>query len=115
MSFEAGQRLREMAIEEGIRNNAGSRHTETFTKSIEDGGRVNEVWLLPGSVGMFNVPRLLKEMPGALKMARVGKLPIAQAIPPGFPLSHKMEGMERVKNVIRKSNRLKAPKPEVIP
>ena len=107
--------LREMAIESGIKNNAGARHTNIFTKSIEDGGRLNEVWMVPGSVGMFNVPRMLKEMPGALKMARVGKLPIGQAIPPGFPGSHKMEGMERVKNVIRKSNSLKAPKPEVLP
>ena len=105
--------LREMAIESGIKNNAGARHTNIFTKSIEDGGRLNEVWMVPGSVGMFNVPRMLKEMPGALKMARVGKLPIGQAIPPGFPGSHKMEGMERVRNVIRKSASLKAPKPEV--
>ena len=105
--------LREMAIEHGITNNAGARHTNIFTKSIEDGGRLNEVWMVPGSVGMFNVPRLLQEMPGALKMARVGKLPLAQAIPPGFPGSHKMHGMDRVRNVIRKSASLKPPKAEV--
>jgi succinate dehydrogenase / fumarate reductase iron-sulfur subunit len=105
--------LREMAIEEGITNNSGSRHTSIFTKSITDGGRLNEVWMVPGSVGMFNVPRLLAEMPGALKMLRVGKLPIAQMIPPGAPGSHKMDGMDRVRNVIRKSASLKAPKPEV--
>ena len=79
----------------------------------DDGGRLNEVWMVPGSVGMFNVPRLLKEMPGALKMARVGKLPIAQVIPPGFPGSHKMEGMDRVRNVIRKSASLKPARAEV--
>jgi succinate dehydrogenase / fumarate reductase iron-sulfur subunit len=82
--------LREMAIEAGITNNAGSRHTSVFTKSIADGGRLNEVWLLPGSVGMFNVPRLMSEMPGALKMLRAGKLPIGQVIPPGAPGSHKI-------------------------
>ena len=105
--------LREMAIEHGIKNNAGARHTQTFTKSIEDGGRLNEVWLLPGSVGMLNIPRLLKEAPGALKMLRVGKLPIAQSIPPGLPGSHKMRGMDRVRNVIRKSAALKPRKAEV--
>ena len=77
--------LREMAIEAGITNNAGARHTAIFTKSIEDGGRLNEVWMVPGSVGMFNIPRMTKEMPGALRMLRVGKLPLAQVIPPGFP------------------------------
>jgi len=105
--------LREMAIEEGITNNTGARHTAIFTKSITDGGRLNEVWMVPGSVGMFNLPRILTEMPGALKMLRVGKLPIAQMIPPGAPGSHKMTGMDRVRNVIRKSASLKAPKPEV--
>jgi succinate dehydrogenase / fumarate reductase iron-sulfur subunit len=105
--------LREMAIEHGITNNAGSRHTSIFTKSITDGGRLNEVWMVPGSVGMLNVPRMMAEMPGALKMARAGKLPFSQVIPPGFPGSHKMSGMDRVRNIVRKAGSLKAPKPEV--
>ena len=105
--------LREMAIEAGIKNNAGARHTGIFTKSVEDGGILNEVWMVPGSVGLFNVPRLMKEMPGALKMALAGKLPFKQVVPPGFPGSHKMKGMDRVRNVIRKSASLKPKKPEV--
>jgi len=105
--------LREMALDAGIKNNAGARHTNIFTKSIEDGGRLNEVWMLPGSVGMFNVPRLMKEMPGALKMARAGKLPLRQMVPPGAPGSHKMKGMDRVRNVIKKAASLKPKKPEV--
>ncbi len=105
--------MREKAIEEGLTNNTGARHTAIFTKSIEDGGRLNEIWMVPGSVGMFNLPRILTEMPGALKMARAGKLPFSQMIPPGMPGSHKMHGMDRVRNVIRKSSSLKAPKPEV--
>ncbi len=105
--------LREMAIEHGITNNAGSRHTNIFTKSITDGGRLNEIWMVPGSVGMMNVPRMMAEMPGALKMARAGKLPFSQVIPPGFPGSHKMSGMDRVRNIVRKAGTLKEPKPEV--
>ena len=106
--------LREMAIEAGIKNNSGARHTNIFTKSIEDGGRLNEVWMVPGSVGLFNIPRLIKEamLPG-IAMLRAGKAPIAQAIPPGFPGSHKISGMDRVRNLIRKSRSLKPPKPEV--
>ncbi|HZP57464.1 MAG TPA: succinate dehydrogenase iron-sulfur subunit [Dehalococcoidia bacterium] len=99
--------LREMAVEAGIQNNAGARHTNIFTRSIKDGGRLNEVWMVPGSVGLFNVPRLLAEMPGALKMLRAGKLPVSQMIPPGAPGSHKMHGMDRLRNVIRKAETLK--------
>ena len=69
--------------------------------------------MVPGSVGMFNVPRLMKEMPGAIAMMRAGKLPFAQMVPPGMPGSHKMHGMDRVRNVIRKSASLKRPKAEV--
>ena len=105
--------MREMALEAGLTNNTGARHTNIFTKSITDGGRLNEIWMVPGSVGMFNLPRILTEMPGAMKMARVGKLPFNQMIPPGMPGSHKMQGMDRVRNLIRKSASLKAPKPEV--
>lgn len=107
--------LREMALESGIKNNAGARHTAIFTKSIEDGGRLNEVWMVPGSVGMFNIPRMTKESIGALRMLRVGKIPFSQVIPPGFPGSHKMNGMDRVRNVIRKSASLKQKKAEVQP
>ena len=106
--------LREMAIEDGITNNAGSRHTAIFTKSIVDGGRLNEVWMVPGSVGMFNIPRMTKEIPGALRMLRVGKLPLSQVIPPGMPGSHKISGMDRVRNLVRKSASLKPRKPEVV-
>jgi len=106
--------LREMAIEEGITNNAGARHTNIFTKSIVDGGRLNEVWMVPGSVGMFNIARMSQELPGALRMLRAGKLPIAQAVPPGVPGSHKIEGMERVRALVRKSGSLKPRKPQVV-
>lgn len=105
--------LREMAIEQGITNNTGARHTNIFTKSITDGGRLNEVWMIPGSVGMFNIPRITKEMPGAIRLALSGKLPINQVIPPGMPGSHKMKGMDRVRNIIRKSSSLKPKKAEV--
>jgi succinate dehydrogenase / fumarate reductase iron-sulfur subunit len=105
--------LRELALEAGIKNNAGARHTNIFTKSVTDGGRLNEVWMVPGSVGIFNAPRMTKELPGALRMLRVGKLPLNQVIPPGMPGSHKISGMERVRQLVRKAASLKPEKPEV--
>jgi succinate dehydrogenase / fumarate reductase iron-sulfur subunit len=107
--------LRELSIEHGVKGNAGVRHTNTFTKSIADGGRLNEVWMVPGSLGLFNVPALIKELPTAFRAARAGKMPIAQVVPPGLPGSHKMSGMDRVRNVIRKAQSLKPKKPKVLP
>jgi hypothetical protein len=69
--------------------------------------------MVPGSVGLMNAPRMLQELPGALRMMRAGKLPIAQAIPPGAPGSHKMKGMDRVRNLVRKASALKPKKAEV--
>jgi hypothetical protein len=34
-------------------------------------------------------------------------------VPPGFPGSHKMKGMDRVRNVVKKAASLKPKKPEV--
>ena len=70
-------------------------------REVADGGRLNEVWMMPASVGMFNIRRMAKEMPGAIKMLLAGKLPISQAVPPGFPGAHRIKGMDRVRNVVR--------------
>ena len=73
--------LREMAIEAGIKGNTGYRHGEAFAGSVRRLGRLDEARLLPGSVGFWNVPRLLSEMPGALRLLRAGKLPWSHAMP----------------------------------
>jgi succinate dehydrogenase / fumarate reductase iron-sulfur subunit len=105
--------LRDLAFEAGIRDNAGSRHGAAFTRSVVDGGRLNEVWLLPESVGLRNARRLVGELPGALRMLRAGKLPPAQFIPPGVPGSHKIHGIERVRNAVRRSGELKPQMPTI--
>ena len=107
--------LRDLAGEAGVRNNAGTRHGAAFTRSVVDGGRLNEVWLLPQSVGMLNVRRLTEELPGALRMFRAGKLPPAQYIPPGAPGSHRIPGIERVRRLVRRSQELKPAKPAIAP
>ncbi len=73
--------LREKAVEIGVKTNTGVRHGNSFASSVRRMGRLDEMRLLPESVGIFNVPRLLKEMPGALRMLRAGKLPWKSAIP----------------------------------
>jgi succinate dehydrogenase / fumarate reductase iron-sulfur subunit len=105
--------MREFAIEVGITDNVGSRHSRTFTKSVVDGGRLNEVWVLPGSVGLFNVLRLMKELPGAVRLVRAGKLPRSQLVPPGAPGSHKIKGIDRIRNLASRSGSLK-PRPPTI-
>jgi hypothetical protein len=46
-------------------------------------------------------------------MLRAGKLPLGQMVPPGLPGSHKISGMDRVRNLIKKAKTLKPKKAEV--
>jgi succinate dehydrogenase / fumarate reductase iron-sulfur subunit len=73
--------LREMAVEAGITGNTGARHGDAFAASVKRLGRLDEARLLPASVGFWNVPRLLGELPGGLRMLRVGKLPWSHTLP----------------------------------
>jgi succinate dehydrogenase / fumarate reductase iron-sulfur subunit len=73
--------MREMAATAGITGNTGVRHGDAFAGSVRRLGRLDEARLLPGSVGYFNVPRLLTEMPGALRLFMAGKLPWSHAMP----------------------------------
>jgi len=79
--------LREIAVEQGVTGSAGVRHGNTFAGSVRRLGRLDEVILLPGSVGFWNVPRLLSELPGALRMLRAGKLPWTHTLPWHKPIS----------------------------
>ncbi len=73
--------LREMAVESGVPGGTGARHGHAFAENIRRNGRLDEARLLPDSVGIFNFPRLLSEMPGALRMLRAGKLPWSHTLP----------------------------------
>jgi len=73
--------LRELAVEAGVAAGTGARHGDAFAGSVRRLGRLDETRLLPGSVGFWNVPRLLSEMPGALRLFRAGKLPWTHALP----------------------------------
>jgi succinate dehydrogenase / fumarate reductase iron-sulfur subunit len=87
-------KLRRMAVEAGFTNNAGTRHALAFAESVRDSGRLNELTLLPKSVGLFNIPAQLRALPTALNMLRAGKMP---------PLiHHKIPGVDRIKNIFKK-------------
>ena len=73
--------LREMAGEAGVKGSIGYRHGGAFANSVRRLGRLDEARLLPDSVGFWNVPRLLSEVPGALRLLRAGKLPWSHALP----------------------------------
>ena len=73
--------LREKAVAAGITGNTGARHGTSFSSSVRRLGRLDEMRLLPESVGIFNAPRLLGELRGAFRMMRVGKLPWKHALP----------------------------------
>jgi succinate dehydrogenase / fumarate reductase iron-sulfur subunit len=79
--------LREMAVEVGVKSNTGTRHGDAFAASVRRLGRLDEMRLLPASVGFWNVPRLLGELPGAWKMLRAGKLPWSHAMPWHKPIA----------------------------
>jgi len=66
--------------------------------------------LLPDSVGIWNVPRLLSELPGGLRMLRVGKLPWSHTLPWHKPIP----GIKHVRRLIDSVRReQKAKKSEV--
>lgn len=87
-------KLRRMAVEAGYTHNAGTRHALAFAESVRDSGRLNELTLLPKSVGLFNIPAQLRALPTALNMLRAGKLP---------PIIHpKIPHLERIKAIFKK-------------
>ncbi|MGB2695001.1 MAG: succinate dehydrogenase iron-sulfur subunit [Dehalococcoidia bacterium] len=96
-------KLRELAVEEGITDNTGARHGTAFSGSVRRLGRLDEASLLPGSVGFWNVPRLLSELPGGLRMLRVGKLPWKHALPWHKPIN----GVANVRRIFDKLRREK--------
>ena len=87
-------KLRKLAVDAGYTHNAGTRHADAFAESVKHSGRLNELTLLPKSVGFFNVVDQLKTLPSAFNMIRAGKLP---------PIIHKkIPGVDRIKAIFDK-------------
>ncbi|MEX1255898.1 MAG: succinate dehydrogenase iron-sulfur subunit [Dehalococcoidia bacterium] len=90
--------LRELATEAGITGNTGARHGSAFAGTVRRLGRLDEVTLLVQSVGVWNVPRLLSELPGGLRMLRAGKLPWGHPLPWHKPIP----GIKRVRRLFER-------------
>ncbi len=95
--------LRELAVKAGVASGTGARHGEAFVDSVQRLGRLDEMRLLPASVGLWNAPRLLSEMPGALRMLRAGKLPWNHALPWRKPIA----GIKHVRRLFDRARREK--------
>jgi succinate dehydrogenase / fumarate reductase iron-sulfur subunit len=87
-------RLRRMAVDAGFTHNAGTRHAVAFAESVRDSGRLNELTLMPKSVGLFNIPAQLRALPTALNMLRAGKLPPI--------IHHKIPHVDRIKAIFKR-------------
>src|SRR5918996_704385 len=67
--------LREQAIAQGLKSTNGARHARAFTDSVGHSGRLDELRLLPKSVGMTNIPVLVSLLPVAWRALTHGRLP----------------------------------------
>lgn len=74
---------REIAHQQGVWSGTGARHADEFARTVGHSGRLNELTLLPFSVGVFNVKAQLQLIPGALRLVARRKLPsvIHRSIP----------------------------------
>jgi succinate dehydrogenase / fumarate reductase iron-sulfur subunit len=87
-------KLRKLAVDAGFTNNAGTRHADAFASSVKHSGRLNELTLMPLSVGFFNVIGQLKTLPSAFNLLRSGKLP---------PINHPtIPGVNRIKAIFNR-------------
>ena len=67
-------KLRRMAVQAGFTDSNGARHARAFASSVRHAGRLDELTLVPKSAGLFNVRAQLRELPGAWRLWRSGKL-----------------------------------------
>jgi succinate dehydrogenase / fumarate reductase, iron-sulfur subunit len=87
-------KLRRLAVDAGFTDNPGTRHADAFADSVKHSGRLNELTLLPKSIGFFNIMDQLKTLPSAFNMIRAGKLP---------PLIHRsIPGVARIKAIFER-------------
>ena len=86
--------IREAAMNAGIKNNNGSRHSDSFAKSVKVSGWLDEGRLAVESHGYTNIPELLPLIPVGVRVMMAGKMPA--------PLHHKRPGSKYVKQLFEK-------------
>lgn len=86
--------LRDQAISAGLHNTNGARHTEAFSESVEHSGWLDELQLVPKSLGLTNVSALMGYAPVAIQALTHGKMP---------PIIHKkIKDSDKVRKIFRK-------------
>ena len=91
--------LRDQAMEAGFHNTNGARHTEAFSDSVEHSGWLDELRLVPKSLGMTNVSALIGYAPIAIQALTHGKMP---------PIIHKK--IDKARNVQKIFDKVEGPK-----
>lgn len=83
--------LRRAAMQAGYTDNNGTRHNNSFARSVKHTGWLDELRLVPESVGLTDIQANLAFLPTALRVLPKGKLP---------PILHqKRPGHEHVRRI----------------
>ena len=88
--------LREAIQRAGLPSTVGSRHVDSFARSVARSGWLDETLLAVESWGKFNIPKLMASAPVGLRALVRGKLP------KGGPLHHKRPGAKNVERIFRR-------------
>ncbi|MDE2765642.1 MAG: succinate dehydrogenase iron-sulfur subunit [Chloroflexota bacterium] len=88
--------LREAIQRAGLPSTIGSRHVDSFARSVARSGWLDETLLAVESWGKFNVPKLMASAPVGIRALVRGKLP------KGGPLHHKRPGAKNVERIFRR-------------
>jgi len=83
--------LRRTAMEAGYKDNNGARHSDSFARSVKRTGWLDELRIVPESIGLDDAGQQLKMVPTALRAAAKRKLPPV--------VHHKRPGAEHVKRI----------------
>jgi succinate dehydrogenase / fumarate reductase iron-sulfur subunit len=92
--MEQIMKLRGAAIEAGITNNYGSRHTTAFAELVEHSGRLDEFRLPVFTHGKFNFIGQMSDLPVGIRMIRAGKMPT--------PFHKPISGVKHVRRVMKR-------------
>ena len=96
---------REEAFKDGVWSGYGARHSDEFERSVSHSGRLNELTLMPFSMGVLNVKAQVQLLPGALRLVSRRKLP--------SPIHRAIPGVQGVRRLfhVRKSKKEKVKSP----
>ncbi len=83
--------LRRAAMEAGHTDNNGARHSDSFARSVKSSGWLDELRLVPESLGLTDLPAQLPFVPTAIRAVAKGKLPPVR--------HHKRPGADHVKRI----------------